>query len=59
MKAYKITYKSSDGVISDTILGEPMASFNLSGFDSLELIKSFFHLIHPDCKIISCVLYSF
>lgn len=53
MNLYNIFYRDLNGSMLETVLGEPMSSFDLSGFNSIELIESLFHLIHPGCVIIS------
>ena len=53
MDGYKIVYKGSDGVTTDTFFGELMSNFCLPNLSNMEIIKLMFSTAHPGCDILS------
>lgn len=53
MDGYKVVYIESDGTITDTFFGEPMANFSLPNLSNMDVIEFMFGFEYPGCEILS------
>lgn len=57
MEGYKIVFKSSSGIVSDTFMGLPISSFfddgDLTDQQSRDIISMFFYQAYPGYSIVS------